>query len=254
MSVLLEATDIHVSFHGLHALRGVSLDVDEGAVVGLIGPNGAGKTTLFNVISGLQQADAGTIRLAGQDITALPAERRARLGVARSFQHLGLMMDETVRTNVLAAHYLQAGYRDAEVLIRPRRWWRRERDLAERAWRVLDELGLASRFDDVVADLSFATARTVELACVLATDARIVLLDEPTTGLDVAEVRTLLAAVNRMREDGVTVLTIAHDVRFVMDLCNVVYVLAEGRLISAGTPGAVQRDPAVIDAYLGRAG
>jgi branched-chain amino acid transport system ATP-binding protein len=251
MTILLEVDDATLAFGGLQALGGVSLTVEEGAIVGLIGPNGAGKTTLFNSISGLQALDGGRVVLRGRDVTALPAHRRAALGIGRSFQHLGLMMDETVRTNVLAAQHLGAGYSDVDLLTRPWRWWRAERRLHTRADAALAAVGLESDAHRPVRDLSFAAARAVELAAVLVEEPALMLLDEPTTGLDLTEVDELQRTIERVRAAGTTVLVIAHDVGFVMGLCDHVYVLAQGRLLAEGPPTAIQDDPAVVEAYLG---
>ena len=251
MTTLLDVREATLAFGGLQALGGVSLTVDQGAIVGLIGPNGAGKTTLFNSISGLQPLDDGHVVFRGDDVTALPAHRRAALGIGRSFQHLGLMMDESPITNVLAAQHLGAGYGGAEILVRPWRWRRRERTLRARAMSALDAFGLSDERDRPVKDLSFAAARFVELAAVLVESPALMLLDEPTTGLDVAEVALLRDRLDDVRADGTTILVIAHDVGFVMGLCDHVYVLAEGRLLAEGAPDAVQRDPAVVEAYLG---
>jgi branched-chain amino acid transport system ATP-binding protein len=251
VTTLLEVRDAAVVFGGLRAVDGASLDVERGAIVGLIGPNGAGKTTLFNSISGLQPLTAGTIRFAGTDVTAMPAHRRAALGIGRSFQHLGLMQDEDVEINVLAAQHLGVGYATGDIVVRPWRWRRRERELRERAHAALDTFDLLDQRNRTVSDLSFAAARFVELAAVLVESPALMLLDEPTTGLDVAEVATLRAALERVRGDGTTILVIAHDVGFVMGLCDDVYVLAQGRVLAHGTPKTIQKDPAVVEAYLG---
>ena len=253
MTPLLEVRGARLAFGGLQALGGVSLEVEEGSIVGLIGPNGAGKTTLFNCISGLQGLDAGEIVLRDRDVTGLAAHQRAALGVARSFQHLGLMMDESAETNVLAAQHLGAGYGGLDLLVRPWRWWRRERDLRTRADAALEVFGLEGERGRPVRDLSFAAARFVELAAVLVESPALMLLDEPTTGLDVAEVTQLREALRSVREQGTTILVIAHDVGFVMGLCDEVHVLARGQLLSSGTPEQVRRDPAVVEAYLGSA-
>ena len=253
MTALLEATGIVVRFGGLTAVDDVSLRVGEGQIVGLIGSNGAGKTTTFNVLSGLQQADAGKITFAGTDITGFPADRRAGLGLGRAFQNLGLAMEETVRTNLLAAQHLGAGYRPWDPVVRPWRWRRAERRLAARAVAAAGRFGVAGDLDRVVADLSFSAARFVELAAVLVEEPRLMLLDEPTTGLDVDEVRRLTEVLLDVRADGTSLLVVAHDVRFTMAICDHVYVLAEGQLICGGPPEVVRNDPAVVESYLGTA-
>jgi branched-chain amino acid transport system ATP-binding protein len=252
MTPLLDVDGVSVAFGGLQALANVSVGVEEGAIVGLIGPNGAGKTTLFNVISGLQATDAGSVRFADRDITSLPPNRRAALGIGRSFQHIGLIGDETVGVNVMAAQHLDAQYRSWDVLVRPWRWWADERRCRARAWDVVSAFGLAEHWDERVEDLSFGTARFVELACVLVKQPRLMLLDEPTTGLDAGEIARLVDVLLTQRAAGTTILVVAHDVRFVMGVCDRVNVLAQGKLLFEGPPAAAQSHPQVIEAYLGR--
>ena len=249
----LAVRDATVVFGGLRAVDGVNLDVEEGSIVGLIGPNGAGKTTCFNAISGLQALTSGMVTFRDENVTALAAHDRAARRIGRSFQHVGLMLEETVLTNVLAAQHLGAGYTGAHLALRPRRWWRRERELTMRAEEVLESIGLFDHRNRAVRDLSFAGARAVELAAVLVESPVLMLLDEPTTGLDVAEVEELRAVLRRANESGTTILVIAHDVGFVMGLCDEVHVLARGQLLSSGTPEQVRTDPAVVEAYLGSA-
>jgi branched-chain amino acid transport system ATP-binding protein len=248
---LLSVEAVSVSFGGLRALDGVSFGVPEGSTVGLIGPNGAGKTTMFNIVSGLQRHDAGRVTFAGTEITTEPPHRRARRGIARSFQNLGLINEETVLTNLLAAQYGAAPYRGLDVAVRPWRWWRSERQMQAAAVDALARFGLGDLIDRRVEDLSFASARFVEMACVLVNRPRLMLLDEPTTGLDLVEVELLLGVLDSARAEGATTLVVAHDVRFVMRACDYVYVLAQGRVLSHGTPAEVQQDPSVITEYLG---
>lgn len=252
MGDLLEVRDVSVSFGGLQALSEFSMSVPDGSIVGLIGPNGAGKTTLFNVISGLQGADCGEITFDGEDITALPPNARAARGIRRSFQHLGLINDQSVNVNIMAAQYLATGYAGWDLAARPWRWRAREAALETSAREVAETFGLTDRMHERITDLSFAMARFAELACVLVGHPRMMLLDEPTTGLDVREIAQLIDVLRAQRDEGTTLLVVAHDVRFVMNLCDHVYVLAEGRLLFDGHPRAVQTHPQVIEAYLGR--
>jgi branched-chain amino acid transport system ATP-binding protein len=249
---LLTVEDVFVTFGGLRALDGASLAVQERTIAAVIGPNGAGKTTLFNFISGLQHGQ-GRVRLADADLTGMAPNKRAGLGLARSFQNLGLMRDETVLTNVLAAQHLSRGYRGWDIALRPMRTMTHERHLRARAEAVLTQLDLMGYANDLAGDLSFGTARFVEMAAIVAQQPRLMLLDEPTTGLDQAEAARLRRLLLALRDQGSTVLLVAHDVRFVMGTCDHVFVLAQGRNLSSGAPIDIQSDQAVIDAYLGRA-
>jgi ABC-type branched-subunit amino acid transport system ATPase component len=250
---LLELRDVSLSFGAVHALQQVALDVEEGSIVGLIGPNGAGKTTLFNVVSGLLRADTGSIRFDGIEMAGMPAHRRAAIGVGRSFQNLGLMNGQTVATNVLAMLHRSAPYSGLDVFARPWRLIAGERELVRRCDAALAEFELEDERGRAVGDLSFGKARFVELAAVVAERPRLMLLDEPTTGLDMAETARLAEILGVIRARGATVLVVAHDVDFVMRACDHVYVLAEGRVLFDGPPEAVRANPAVVEAYLGRA-
>ena len=235
----LEVAGVEVRFGGVVALRGVDLSVDEGTVTGLIGPNGAGKTTLFNVVTGLQKANQGDIRLEGQDIGHLPPHRRARLGIARTFQRLEVFGSLTVRENILVA---------AEI----RRRWARD---GSNPRRVADEIialvGLGPVARVRCDTLPTGMARLVEVGRALATRPKVLLLDEPSSGLDDQETDDLGALLCRLAEQGTAVLLVEHDVELVMSVCARIHVLDFGRILAVGTPAEIQADPDVRAAYLG---
>ena len=231
---LLEIRGVDVRFGGHSALRGVDLDVPAGQVSGLIGPNGAGKTTLFDVITGLRTPDAGRVVLDGRDVTGLAPHRRARRGMARTFQRLEVFGSLTVRENVMAAAEFRPG-----------------RGAGAEADAILARVGLTP-IADVRADaLPTGSARLVELARALATQPRLLLLDEPASGLDDAETDALGALLTSLAGTGVAVLLVEHDVALVMRVCSEVTVLDAGAVLAQGTPAEVQADPDVLDAYLG---
>ena len=249
MTPLLQVDSVSVRFGGIMALDDVSISVADGAIVGLIGPNGAGKSTLFDVVTGLRRA-TGHIAFAGHDVSRMPTYRRARLGMRRAFQNLGLIGDETVETNLMAAQHLGAGYSGWHLAV-PWIQSREEERIRARAREIAEQFGLVDHLAARVRELSFGVARFVELACVQVEQPRLMLLDEPTTGLNQREIVTLLEMLRTASAQGSTILLVAHDVRFVMDLCEHVYVLAEGQILFEGAPDEVQRSEAVIDAYLG---
>jgi branched-chain amino acid transport system ATP-binding protein len=237
---ILEAAEVSVRFGGNMAVNGVSLAVDAGSVTGLIGPNGAGKTTTFNVITGLQAPTTGRVLLDGTDISGHKAHRRARLGIARTFQRLEVFGSLTARENIVTA---------AEI----RRRWARDRSArpADEAEAILERVGLEAVADERADALPTGLARLVELGRALATRPRVLLLDEPASGLDEQETDTFAALLTRLAGDGMAVLLVEHDVPLVMRLCARVYVLNFGELLAAGTPEQIQADQAVLDAYLG---
>jgi ABC-type branched-subunit amino acid transport system ATPase component len=249
---LLEVRDAMVVFGGLHALDGVSLSVPRGSITGLIGPNGAGKTTLFNAVSGFVRLTSGAIAFNGRDITSLPAHRRAQLGIGRSFQTPTLIDDATVDTNLLAAQGQQSGYNLLDVLFRPWRHRRGERRLEERASAAAAEFGLGGVRAQAAADLPFGASRWTELAGLLASGAELLMLDEPTTGLDRGETERLARALRTAQRAGRTVFIVAHDVQFVLATCDLLHAMAEGRHIVSGSPREVCDHPEVVEHYLGR--
>jgi branched-chain amino acid transport system ATP-binding protein len=231
----LEVRNVTVRFGGVHALEDVSIKAEPGTVTGLIGPNGAGKTTLFNVICGLQPPEQGSVVLDGTDVTRLAPFKRARHGLARTFQRLEPFGLLTVRENVRLA---------ADIA--------RRQDPDGIADGLLERLGVADLAPIRADRLPTGQARRVELARALATHPKVLLLDEPASGQDEVETTAFAAVLRDVAADGVAVVLVEHDVPLVMAVCSSVYVLDLGRVLASGTPAEVQRDDAVLAAYLGQ--
>jgi branched-chain amino acid transport system ATP-binding protein len=249
--LLLEAKGITVRFGGLTAVNDASLQVGAGEIVGLIGPNGAGKTTLFNSILGLNAPSEGSVRLFEREVTSWDVHRRAALGVGRTFQILQLFGDLTVFENLLVATHLQNRTGLWGSLVVSPRARRREEVARERVDAALELMGLSEFADRQVNGLPFGILRLIEVARTLVAGARLVCFDEPASGLDSAETERLLTWFRFLRQIGITLLVIEHDVSFVTRLCDYIYVLDQGRLLASGTPSHIQRDPAVVASYLG---
>lgn len=251
---LLSAESITVRFGGLAALHEAQVTVEAGGITGLIGPNGAGKTTLFNVICGLQQPTAGRVVFDGTDITAASPYRRARLGIARTFQKLEAFSSLSARDNVLVAaeqHRTPVRSRAGSAARSGGR--SRSSDPQQVADALLERVGIADLGRFMVGTLPTGTARRVELARALATEPRLLLLDEPSSGLNEDETGSMAALLRDLAADGLAVLLVEHDMSFVMGSCQQIHVLDFGRVIAAGPPEEIQADPAVRTAYLGSA-
>ncbi len=251
MSALLEARGITVRFGGLLALDDVSVSVAEGSIVGLMGPNGAGKTTLFGVLSGLLRPRSGRVLIDGVDVTGEPPQRRARRGVARTFQRLELFGELTVRDHLVVAHRAHHRHRRlvADLVGRGARPGPGEIGRVEE---ILDLLGLRDIAGVPAGVLPLGTGRLVEVARAVATGARIVLLDEPSSGLDSSETEQLGVVFRRLRDvEGTALLLVEHNVEFLLGLSDRVTVLDFGQLIAEGTPDDVRSRPQVQAAYLG---
>ena len=239
---LLEVEDVVVRFGGVTAVDHATFTADAGQVTGLIGPNGAGKTTCFNVITGLQRPTAGTVRLDGRRITALPVHRRARRGVARTFQRLEAFGSLTVHDNVRVALDLRRGVRGLLGVSRPR---------PGEVLDLLDRVGIAAYAHERADSVPTGVARLLELARCLAREPRLLLLDEPSSGLDETETQAFGALLRELADEGRAVLMVEHDMDLVMGVCDTISVLDFGAVIATGTPAQVRADPRVQQAYLG---
>jgi branched-chain amino acid transport system ATP-binding protein len=237
--VLLEARDVTVRFGGKAALSQTSIDVERGMITGLIGPNGAGKTTLFNVVCGLLTPQGGHVVLDGSDVTRAPPHRRARLGLARTFQRLELFTSLTVRDNIRVGGDIR------------NHWSRRRADSTDEAERIIELTGLGPIADREVSEIPTGRARVVELARALMTRPSVLLLDEPAAGQTERETEEFGALLRRLAAEGLAVCLVEHDMTLVMDVCETINVLDYGRTIAVGPPAQVRNDPAVIEAYLG---
>ncbi len=238
-------------FGGLQALNDVGLEIQSGEVYGLIGPNGAGKTTFFNVITGLYVPDSGVFELAGKPYKPSAVHRVAEAGIARTFQNIRLFAEMTALENVMVGQHCRTKSSVIGALLRSRAFAREERQIAIRAQELLDYVGIG-RFANVRArTLSYGDQRRLEIARALATEPKLLALDEPAAGMNATEKVQLRELIDRIRRDGKAILLIEHDVKLVMGLCDQVTVLDYGRVIAQGTPAVVQRNEKVIEAYLG---
>ena len=249
---MLEVTSLGISFGGLRAVDELSMKIEEGGLVGLIGPNGAGKTTVFNMLTGVYRPTDGGIRLDVQNLIGKKPHDICKMGVARTFQNIRLFSKLTVLDNVKTGLHNEITYSLAESLFHVGSYRKKERAMNERAMELLGVFGLESVADYQAANLPYGKQRKLEIARALATNPKLLLLDEPAAGMNPNETAELMETIEVVRKRfGVTVLLIEHDMKLVSGICEYLYVLNFGRLLAEGTPGEVLKNPEVVTAYLG---
>lgn len=249
---MLEVTSLGISFGGLRAVDELSMKIEEGGLVGLIGPNGAGKTTVFNMLTGVYRPTDGGIRLDGQNLIGKKPHDICKMGVARTFQNIRLFSNLSVLDNVKTGLHNEVTYTLAESLLHLGSYRKKEHQMDARAMELLDVFDLGGVADYKAANLPYGKQRKLEIARALATDPKLLLLDEPAAGMNPNETEELMETIELVRKKfGVTVLLIEHDMKLVSGICEYLYVLNFGRLLAEGTPGEVLKNPEVVTAYLG---
>jgi branched-chain amino acid transport system ATP-binding protein len=248
---MLELTTVHKYFGGLHAVNNVSFKVKPGAIKAVIGPNGAGKTTLFNLIAGGLAPSSGTITFQGRPIQGLKPHRVASLGMARTFQNIKLFHGMTALENVMLGRHIRSRCGFLAGMFNLPRTWKEEKDIRARSMELLDLLGIARYAEVEATSLAFGQQRAVEMARALATEPDLLLLDEPAAGLNIYETAEIGRLIGQIRDMGITVLLVEHDMSLVMDISDEIVVLSFGEKIAEDVPEKIQRNPDVIRIYLG---
>jgi branched-chain amino acid transport system ATP-binding protein len=252
--MILAVKDIGMSFGAVKAVDGVSFSVDEGQIFTVIGPNGAGKTTLFNAISGVYVASRGSVELSGADVTSLAPDALAARGMSRTFQNLQIFQRMTVAQNVMVGRHLKERRNLFADLLRLPSVGRQNRETRAAALQLLDEVGLRDKADVLAGDLSYGGCKRLEIARALATEPRVLLLDEPAAGCNAVETEEIDRLICRVARKGIAVVLVEHDMKLVMKISHRILVLDGGRFLAEGTPAEVRDNPLVHQAYLGNRG